>query len=65
MFSPNSPTPDEQDRSSWLSSLERDGWQLELVISGVAIFLLLAAYGPLAAGERAVLIAANAEYTVS
>ncbi len=65
MFSPTPPSPPEHDRQSWLSSLERDSWQLELVISGVVIFLLLAAYSPLLGLERSVLIAANSEYSVS
>ncbi|OAV43690.1 hypothetical protein [Lewinella sp. 4G2] len=38
--------------SNWLNQIQRDSWQLELIISGVVIFLLLAVYEPLEAIGR-------------
>ncbi len=35
--------------AKWLDSIQQDSWQLELVISGIAIFLLVGAYQPLIA----------------
>ena len=33
--------------TSWLDNLQQESWQLELLISGFAIFLLIGGYGPL------------------
>lgn len=33
--------------SQWLNQIQQDSWQLELVISGIVIFLLLGTYEPL------------------
>jgi hypothetical protein len=33
--------------STWLDNLQEESWQLELIISGVVIFLMLGAYGPI------------------
>ena len=38
---------DGEKLKNWLDSIEQESWQLELLISGFAIFLLLAAKGPL------------------
>ena len=43
-------SPDE--RQHWLGSLERESWQLELLITGFAIFLLTGAYAYWTALER-------------
>lgn len=42
-------TSNKKALAKWLDSIQQDSWQLELVISGVAIFLLLGAYEPLTA----------------
>jgi len=43
------PTPEEKKNNlkRWLDTIQQDSWQLELIISGVVIFLLLGAYAPL------------------
>lgn len=33
--------------SEWLGNLARESWQLELILSGFAIFLLIGIYEPL------------------
>ena len=33
--------------SKWLDNLQQESWQLELVVSGFAIFLLLATFEPI------------------
>ncbi|MEM9836254.1 MAG: hypothetical protein AAF828_07115 [Bacteroidota bacterium] len=41
---------DTQDRNrlkAWLDSIQQDSWQLELLISGFVIFLLLGIWGPI------------------
>ncbi|MEM6770874.1 MAG: hypothetical protein AAF597_09845, partial [Bacteroidota bacterium] len=40
-------TPQKSTLANWLNSIQQDSWQLELVISGVAIFLLIGAHAPL------------------
>ena len=37
----------EQQISKWLKKLERESWQLELLVSGFTIFLLIGAYDEL------------------
>lgn len=44
--------------TEWLNQIQQDSWQLELVISGVVVFLLLAAYQPLRELNRAARIKA-------
>lgn len=41
--------PEEKKKNlkRWLDNIQQDSWQLELIISGVVIFLLLGAYAPL------------------
>ncbi|MFK8161332.1 MAG: hypothetical protein AB8H12_02610 [Lewinella sp.] len=40
--------PEKNPRlSNWLDNLQQESWQLELIISGVVIFLMLGAYGPI------------------
>jgi len=38
---------DKKDFAKWLEILQQESWQLELIISGFAIFLLLGAYEPI------------------
>ena len=38
---------EKKDFAKWLEILQQESWQLELIISGFAIFLLLAAYEPI------------------
>ena len=41
---------EKQDKSKfaqWLELLQQESWQLELIISGFAIFLLVGVYDPL------------------
>lgn len=38
------PAPKEKTRKTQLDNLQEDSWQLELIVSGVVIFLLLGAY---------------------
>jgi len=38
---------DKKDFSKWLETLQQESWQLELIISGFAIFLLLGTYEPI------------------
>ena len=43
-------TPDKQGKSKfsqWLELLQQESWQLELIISGFAIFLLVGVYDPM------------------
>lgn len=40
-------TNPKKHRSAFLDSLQQESWQLELIISGVVIFLMLGAYGPI------------------
>lgn len=40
--------------AKWLDTIQQDSWQLELIISGVVIFLMLAAYEPLEELQRSV-----------
>ncbi|MEM1359795.1 MAG: hypothetical protein AAGF89_16440, partial [Bacteroidota bacterium] len=40
--------------AKWLDTIQQDSWQLELIISGVVIFLMLAAYEPLEELRRSV-----------
>lgn len=35
------------DLSNWLNKIQQDSWQLELIISGMATFLLIAAWQPI------------------
>ncbi len=42
-FKPSTPSKFQQ----WLDNLQQESWQLELLVSGFAIFLILAAYEPL------------------
>jgi len=37
----------KKDFAKWLETLQQESWQLELIISGFAIFLLLGAYEPI------------------
>ena len=37
----------KKHRSNLLDNLQQESWQLELIISGVVIFLMLGAYGPI------------------
>lgn len=39
----------ESNLKSWLDGLQQESWQLELVISGILIFLLIGASGPIEA----------------
>ena len=51
--------PPEEERS-WLDDLQRESWQLELLISGFAVFLLLGAWGSLLElADEAFLVALN------
>lgn len=38
---------DKKDFTKWLETLQQESWQLELIISGFAIFLLVGAYEPM------------------
>ena len=38
---------EKKDFAKWLETLQQESWQLELIISGFAIFLLLGAYEPI------------------
>jgi hypothetical protein len=42
--------------TNWLNAIQQDSWQLELIISGVVIFLLIGAYGPIVDYQRPLLI---------
>ncbi len=38
---------EKKDFTKWLELLQQESWQLELIISGFAIFLLVGAYEPI------------------
>ncbi|MEN0004807.1 MAG: hypothetical protein AAF798_11710 [Bacteroidota bacterium] len=40
-------TPSKSKLSQWLDELQQESWQLELIISGFVIFLLIGVYDPL------------------
>jgi len=40
-------TKDKKGFAKWLETLQQESWQLELIISGFAIFLLIGVYEPL------------------
>jgi len=51
------PTDEKKKRlTNWLNTIQQDSWQLELIISGVVIFLLIGAYGPIVDYQRPLLI---------
>ena len=43
---------DKKGFAKWLETLQQESWQLELIISGFAIFLLIGTYEPLQAWNR-------------
>ncbi len=43
----NQSEPETGGLKNWLDNLQQESWQLELIISGVVIFLMLGAYGPI------------------
>ncbi|MEL7162108.1 MAG: hypothetical protein AAFN92_15235 [Bacteroidota bacterium] len=46
MDKPKETGNNEQHLKSWLNNLQQESWQLELIVSGIIIFLLLQAYEP-------------------
>ena len=42
----NTEDPNKQDLSTWLDKIQLESWQLELILSGFVIFLLLAGLEP-------------------
>lgn len=51
------PTDKKKNRlTNWLNTIQQDSWQLELIISGVVIFLLLGAYGPIIDFQRPLMV---------
>lgn len=43
---------DKKGFAKWLETLQQESWQLELIISGFAIFLLVGTYDPLQDWQR-------------
>lgn len=61
MHSPEN-LPPEPDHNDWLNRLQQDSWQLELIVSGFVIFLLLGGLEPLSALDHTLtLMAQNQE----
>lgn len=48
---PNKHTEENSHLSKWLDSIQLDSWQLELLVSGFAIFLLIGAIDPVSSFE--------------
>lgn len=51
------PTDEKKKRlTNWLNTIQQDSWQLELIISGVVIFLMVGAYDPIMDYQRALMV---------
>ena len=49
--------------TDWLNSIEQDSWQLELIVSGVVVYLLIESYAPLQELGRLTMINALSGHT--
>ncbi|MEM8584697.1 MAG: hypothetical protein AAGF87_10525, partial [Bacteroidota bacterium] len=69
MEQPKQPQTDQNDKrkklSDWLDSIQQNSWELELLVSGFAIFLLIGALEPVSSWEYKLrLIAMETDYAL-